>query len=516
MKLSHLVYNPANDRRPWWRNERGIGIIEVTILVTLITAAAMAHYANQRNPEKNPIFGGAKDQATLSNCLANVGKREQSLKDQFPPNTQIPLDNADLQFILNCKKEVSRILEENAKAAQNSQYQDLLDTLKTPIDNLGTCSFNVTFPKTKPAGALESVGLGAEIPLETTDVVGNVTASTGETDTLTRDTKFKFSGNIFLDGSKITDTKTVTLTLTPSGSTAVSCPPATFTWTKPEPPTIEAFAVQSAVKKGKTFIIAWIVKKAESVSISGIGEDLPLSGQRSLSIDQDTTFTLTAKRGALPATQSKTVKVQESEFFIQFGSSQDNQDVTEDSVLVGGTVTPTPPDRTTVTIGVNGEPVLSVPTRNGVFTARVALKNKVTLFDLRLSSTGLFVSRCGPTSTPIVIDNTRARASLGNVITAGIAAPGGGVDSNIATQVVYHAAKVTGGSLFWTGSCPGPSETLSSGYVLSGGSSREIGQVPCGSPCGVRTDCTAESHVQVETTVGPLFADATWRIDILP
>jgi hypothetical protein len=480
----------------------------------------MAHYANQRNPEKNPILGGAKDQATLNNCFANVGKSEISLKEKFPPGMEIPLDNPDLQFILNCKNEVTRILDENAKASQDPKYQDLLDTLKKPIDNVGVCSFSVTFPKTKPAGALVSVGLVATIPLENQQAVGNVTASTGETTAaqpLTRDTGFKFSGNIFLDGTKITDARTVTLTLTPSGSTAVSCPPATFAWTPPLKPTIETFVVPSTATKGKPFSIVYKVKDADSVSISGIGDNLPLTGFPSTSINQNTTFTLTATRGTQTvSSEPKEVKVEESGFFIQFGGGQDGQDVADNDVVVGGSVTPTPPDGTTVTLGVNGEPVLSVPTTNGIFSARVALKNKVTLFDLELSSTGLFVTQCGFISTPITIRNTKSRASLGNVITAGIAAPGGGVDSNIATQVVYHAAKVSGGSLFWTGSCPGPTETLSSGYVLRGGSSLEIGRVPCGSPCGVRTHCTAMSHVQVETTVGPLFSDATWTVDIVP
>lgn len=515
MKYSHLAQKSANCQRSWWWNERGLGVVEL-----LVTAAIVISIVSLVGPR---IKNGIESQR-IQGCLATAVAIQAALDQTADKQTVLNSDNA--KKLVECRKTVQDIINNNASLASDPRSDDALKKINTLIQQLENCTVTSVAPSTRPAGVNQSVGITATIPIgkpeQGDDVVATVTADTGETATLTRDAGFNFSGNIVLDGTKLTDEKEVKLTLAPSGTTTVSCQ-ATFTWTKPVPPEVRLDDPPSSVKKGQKFTISWQVKNADdgSVSITGIGDSLPLIGSRQLSIEQDTTFTLTAKRGALSASSNpQTVKVQAEmqagKFSIQFGSGLADQDVTEDEVVVAGSVTPKPPDGTTVTLGVNGEPVLSVPTSNGIFSGRVALKNKVTRGDLRLTSTGLFVFQCGPTSTPIVIDNEKPRNSLGNVITAGIAVPGGSVESNIATQVVYHAAKVTGGSLYWTGSCPGPPETLSSGYVLRGGSSREIGQVPCGSPCGVRTDCTAESHVRVETTVGTLVADGTWRIDIQP
>jgi len=230
--------------RPWLRfrrreprrRDRGVGIFEVVVLVaTLTVAASAAYFSNLRNKGQNPISGGAQDALRLSACLAELPKHKNELVEKYPPSELIPQDDDDYKAVIACKNDITRILAQSAAAAENPQWAGLLEQLKEPIENVGTCSLRITFPKSKPAGQSVpvSVGLVATIPLSGPGVVGAVQASTGETATLTRTGKLKFDGNIVLNGADKTAGTPVTLTLTPTGDVPVQCPTAVFTWTDP-------------------------------------------------------------------------------------------------------------------------------------------------------------------------------------------------------------------------------------------------------------------------------------------
>jgi hypothetical protein len=295
--------------RSWWRNERGVGVVELTVVAGIIITVATVVAPQIRN---------ARDRRTVTQC-AGVATLVQGLLQSAPSEAdKIAIVNSENgKQLITCRTEIQRILNENASVASRPETEAALKKILAVIDQAGTCSFSLTSPSSKPGGTRESVGLTAAIPIEKPageDVKLTVTASTGETDTLTRDSGFKFSGSIFLDGTKLTEAKEVTLTLTPpSGTTLVSCPQATFNWTPPLKPTIETFEVPNTVEKGKQFQIVYKVKDADSVSISGIGDNLPLPiGFPSTSINQNTTFTLTAKRGTQTASSGpKEVKVEE-------------------------------------------------------------------------------------------------------------------------------------------------------------------------------------------------------------
>jgi hypothetical protein len=234
----------------------------VVLITTLTVAASAAYFSNLKHKGQNPISGGAQDSARLAVCLANFPKHKSELIEKYPPNEQIPQDDDDYKAIVDCKNDITRILAQSASAAENPEWAALLERLKEPIDNVGACSFQITFPKSTPAGQdFVSVGLAATIPLSGPGVVGAVQASTGETATITRSGKLKFDGTIVLDGNGKTGNTPVTLTLTPTGSVPVQCPTAVFTWENPASYTVNLLppAGGTAVSSDSIIVIGNVV-----------------------------------------------------------------------------------------------------------------------------------------------------------------------------------------------------------------------------------------------------------------
>lgn len=520
MTYSQHAQKSATQPRSWWRNERGIGVVELgvvaAILITVSTVVA-------------PQIRNARDRRTVTQCAAVATVVQGLLQSATSEADKIAIVNSENgKQLITCRTEIQRILNENASVASLPTTEAALKKILEVIEQGGQCSFSLTSPSSKPAGTRESVGLTAAIPIEKPpgdDVTLTVTASTGETGQLTRDTGFKFSGSIFLDGSKLTDKKTVMLTLTPpSGTTVVSCPQATFDWTAPIKPVIETFEVPSTVEKGKSFSVPYKVKDADSVSISNIGGNLPLPiGFPSTSINQDTTFTLTATRGSLTVSSApKTVKVKQEEpeakkFSIADFRTLDLQTrVTDEFVSVTGIVRPVPPSGTSVAIGVNGTPVATVAVDgSGNFSSQVRLTHRTSTSDLSLSSAGLYVTNCGDTFSPINLRNNNSSSGAGNVINAAIVVPGGGTDSNTASLVVYHGVRVLGGEVSWSG-CPAPNQPLSPrGDTIGPNEERTVDNVLCGTECpGHGAKCVGIASISVDTTVGRVFTQSTWTVDI--
>ena len=140
MKRTVFPFRSPAHRRAWWRNQAGIGLFEVVALVAVLAVAASAiYFSNLKHKGENPIIGGAEDQVKLNVCLAQLEKAKGDLILTYQPGETIPLDDANLKFILDCKRNVKRILKENEAAAQDPKWAGLLDQLKDEIKNIGTC-----------------------------------------------------------------------------------------------------------------------------------------------------------------------------------------------------------------------------------------------------------------------------------------------------------------------------------------------------------------------------------------
>src|SRR5262249_21387935 len=152
----------------------------------------------------------------------------------------------------------------------------------------------------------------------------------------------------------------------------------------------------------------------------------PKAGSTPVSPQQDTTYTLTASGpGGDAVPQSVTVRVESKpkSYTLTLNSSGGGNLATTDQVTVDGTISPTPPAGTTesVAIGVNGNPVMTVPVASdGSFVAVVPLQNKTTLNDLDLTNNGLSVTTCGPTDSPVLLCNNATQAGTQNAIEAAV------------------------------------------------------------------------------------------------
>ena len=60
-------------------------------------------------------------------------------------------------------------------------------------------------------------------------------------------------------------------------------------------PTVELFSGPSEVSAGQTVKIAWATSHAKTVDIEGVGADLSPIGEKDVTVNQSTTYTLTAK-----------------------------------------------------------------------------------------------------------------------------------------------------------------------------------------------------------------------------
>jgi hypothetical protein len=202
-------------------------------------------------------------------------------------------------------------------------------------------------------------------------------------------------------------------------------------------------------------------------------------------------------------------------------SSGGNDVTTDSSVTVGGKVTPAPPAGTTlsVAVGVNGVPVVTVPVDgSGAYFATFTLPKLTTVAKLTLSNPPRNLTTCGAHPASVVtLFNTAGPADVQNVINAAVVKDGGGVNSNVAEITVTHAVKLLSAQVLWTGRCSGANDTFPvAGKVLRSFESLELGTIPCGLfPCpGFKDTCAPVARVSVDTSVGFIFADAVWNVDV--
>src|SRR5262249_711407 len=143
--------------------------------------------------------------------------------------------------------------------------------------------------------------------------------------------------------------------------------PKSVTVTVKKKPVIKLSADKTEIQQGDQVTLTWTITDATSANLAPKpGAVDPKSGSFPDTPQQDTTYTLTASGpGGAREPESVTVKVtaKPKAYTITLESSGGGNLATTDQVTVDGTVSPVPPTGTTesVSIGVNGSPVMSVP-----------------------------------------------------------------------------------------------------------------------------------------------------------
>jgi hypothetical protein len=120
------------------------------------------------------------------------------------------------------------------------------------------------------------------------------------------------------------------------------------------------------------------------------------------------------------------------------------------------------------------------------------------------------LTACSTYSQDVTVTNTGGR----NDIHVRVALPGG--STAVASTSVFHTPKATSFALIWngTGLCAAGSVAQSLNILLPIAIATRVGSVECGfhSP----TTCEADPTVIVGTTIGDVFQDAHWNVQISP
>jgi hypothetical protein len=178
-------------------------------------------------------------------------------------------------------------------------------------------------------------------------------------------------GSSFVVTPQTSTTYTITVT-GPAGTSSSSC--AVNVTVGPggggvTPPRIVRFtASPTQIVMGEASTLVWQVENADTVTITGLSGNLPLSGQQDVHPTQDTTYTLTATKNGQTATATATVSVTAGAKITSFTANPPTspapgsavvltctaQNATSVSIagagpLVNGTVTVTPTVDTTYT-----------------------------------------------------------------------------------------------------------------------------------------------------------------------
>jgi len=274
-------------------------------------------------------------------------------------------------------------------------------------------------------------------------------------------------------------------------------------------------------------MLTWETENSKTQRLSGAG--IP-GGGANLGTDgsfpvkrgaTDETYTLTASApNTDPVTKTATVKARPPSPFAITLSSGGNDVTTDTSVTVGGKVTPAPPAGTTlsVAVGVNGVPVAIVAVGgDGSYFASVTLAKTTPLNSLVVSNPSRNLTACGAhAASTVSLLNSASAGAVQNVINAAVVNAGGGADSATASLVVTHAVRIQSAQVNWSGACSGANDTFSvTGKIVRAGEAVQLGQIPCGIQCpssGLK--CAPVARVSVGTSVGSLFGDAVWIVDI--
>lgn len=106
-----------------------------------------------------------------------------------------------------------------------------------------------------------------------------------------------------------TQTTTYTITVTGPGNQTAQCAAVVTVDAVPAPRIIRFTAAPTSIVEGENSTLVWQVENATSVSISGVGDDVGLTGTREVQPAQTTEYVLTATNSAGTATARATVTV---------------------------------------------------------------------------------------------------------------------------------------------------------------------------------------------------------------
>jgi len=476
----------------------------------------------------------------IKHCQGVASASSAKLERRYGKLGDAPADDPDVVAIKDCKAQLDTIV--SRASSETADAQNLRTAVQKTLADLGGCRITAVSPGAATAGITHSLTAYAYVPLSAGTVSGTIDATVNGT-ALSSSLAAPLSGFTTFGTVTVPDevarsaagtVSEVTVSahgsfpasngrcpgfLQPDdgGQCAFSCttPVRNVVWQSPPVPTIKLFkAIPSTVIRGQALpiFILWNVGNASAVTIDqGIGEVGDSGSWLDVSPDQDTTYTLSAQGVRLEDTQTATaiVKVQEPTTIV-LSSPADKSTVTDDSVVVSGTVAPVPPGAT-VAISMNGTPTLSAPVDGaGSFSVSVPLAKKATLLDLTYSNPNLSITTCGPRSTDVTVGNGKSLADVTNLI--GVGVPGANPPIT-ASATVYHAVRITGFRVTWT-DCPPLNKDESRDVVLTAGQTVTVGTVNCGvrDPGGFSATCSVTASI--DTSVGGLDPEAIWSFNV--
>ena len=298
-----------------------------------------------------------------------------------------------------------------------------------------------------------------------------------------------------------------------------------ITWKKPPP--IEA-ALTAQVTDDAHATLTWQTKNATKATLrgGGIPGTLTVPASSSLPVGRltkDDTYTLTASAPDVSdKTATATVPAAVGTFIVTLSAGAGGDVVTESSVTVGGKVSMNPPGPippgTVVAVGVNGNVVARVGVdAGGLYTANITLPRTTSVGSLVLTNPARSLTVCGSHPASVVtLANNASPAAVQNFVNAAVAKADGGIASNDASLVITHAVKILSATVTWSGSCSDSNDSFSvAGKILRQGDSTQLGIIPCGITCpSSGLSCSPVARVSVSTSVGSLFQDAVWTVNI--
>jgi hypothetical protein len=512
-------------------NERG-DFGGFLVLAGAVALAGVVYLAIFHGTAEQGIIGLARAQVLRVN--ANYALLVHDF-GEIKPGTPIPANDGRVLEIKDALSKLNAFAEQVREKARNSVEGSITDSAIKTFNEATAC---VVDPPTPSGGSPSqakaiTVHVQARVPLPQGTPV-SLTSDKGDTGSMDAcvppicNTPFSWIGNINLTANDPSLSGTTTK-IQVSGPN-IACNAVAFQW-KFDPPKIVGFTKTptNKIQPGTKVTLKSVTQNARDVDINGTAVGNPL-GVMEVSPSETTLYTLTAvsTNPATPNVSSKdtatlTVEVDKSSFAITLSGGGPLNETTDFSVTVSGQVTPAPPAGTLVSIKVNTVPVATVGVDGGGgYVATVTLPKTMPPGTLQLINGGTSVSQCGDPSSGVFLDNNATAADVTNSFEAAVVKAGGGTNSNAATLNITHAVKVTSDALVtWTGQCAGPNQNLGGkGRIMTFGVPISFDPITCSLQCSpvgqppLKLSCSPVARVTVSTTVGSLFKDGTWDIQI--
>jgi hypothetical protein len=513
-------------RHKRWRDEIGVGVTEALVIVSIAAAVFLAAV-----PTLKRFFGGTFPAARCVALNTAYKFALQQYRVDHGPDAQLPADDKTVTDVVQCLNEFSaaldQVISQNPSDIALRQQVEQLKGLQKQLQEIGMCRITNFGPQEKEVGGVETVKVEAYIPFTDGTASANLTAplQVGEAG-LSRDgSGFTWSGTITLNGENAKPgPNPISLSATSRGGASCAAGPVNFTWKAVAPVKIKSFTANAtSIQPGQQVQLSWETENAKNTTLgplagAGTGTVNTTNGSLSVSPKEDTTYTLTASNAGGSVSQSVKVTVEKAAGGVNITSPSNNAEVTSDTVVVNGTVSPVPPpELRSVQVGVNGAGTAIPIGADGSFSTTVSLPKKSTKEKLVINnpSPGAF-SSCEFASERISATNTANPEDVKNIITATVTLADNST-AQAAPVTVRHALLLTGFHMSWGGDCPpGRSADTTLNITLQAGKATPtLDTADCGRFTGSPGVCTGIVNVSVDTSQGLVVGPpANWVITV--